>query len=157
MQPDVTIRPYKIDDLDATIDIFLRAVREVSFRDYTPDQIAAWARVEDPTAWGVWRSSRPTWIAETHNQPAGFADLTYDGLLDMMFVHPNFQGVGVASSLLAKVEAEAAAQGLKRIHTEASKTARPFFERKGFRLVKAQQVQKRGQVLDNFLMEKVVP
>jgi putative acetyltransferase len=153
---DVTVRPYTPSDLTATVDIFLRAIREVSSKDYTQAQIDAWAKVEDFAAWGVRRSSRPTWIAQVDERPAGFADLTADGLLDMMFVHPEFQGMGIASRLLQTVETEAGKQGLSRIRTEASRTARPFFERRGFALVEAQQVKKRGQRMDNFLMEKLL-
>ena len=50
--------------------------------------------------------SRPTWIAEVDGQAVGFTDLTADGLLDMMFVHPQFQGRGIASRLLQEVEAD---------------------------------------------------
>ncbi len=85
----------------------------------------------------------------------GFSDLTGDGCLDMMFVHPEFQGRGVASRLLSRVELEALRLGFKRIHTEASRTARPFFERKGFRVIARQTVEKRGQSLENFRMEKL--
>lgn len=64
--------------------------------------------------------------------------------------------MGIASQLLQRVEAEARRQGLSRIRTEASRTARPFFEKRGFTLVKAQKVEKRGQLLENFLMEKQI-
>lgn len=152
---EIVVRPYTVADVDATIEIFLRAVREVSSRDYSPAQVEAWAKVEDRAAWAVRRGSRPTWIAQVGARLAGFADLTSHGLLDMMFVHPEFQGLGIASRLLDAVECEAREQRLGRIYTEASKTARPFFERRGFRLVQAQEVEKRGQVLENFLMEKL--
>ncbi|MCT7378624.1 GNAT family N-acetyltransferase [Chelativorans salis] len=150
----ITVRPYHSADVQDTAEIFLGAITEVSSRDYTPKQIAAWAKVDDQGAWGRARESRPTWIAEVDGQAVGFADLTNDGLLDMMFVHPQFQGVGVASSLLDKVEAQARVAGMSRIFTEASKTAWPFFEKRGFRVVRAQQVEKRGETLENFLMEK---
>jgi putative acetyltransferase len=71
-----------------------------------------------------------------------------------MFVHPEFQGLGIASRLLSRVEDEARMLGLSRIYTEASRTARPFFERKGFRMITKKIVEKRGQTLENFLMEK---
>ncbi len=73
----------------------------------------------------------------------------------MMFVHPEFQGLGIASRLLSRVEEEALKLGFSQIYTEASRTARPFFERRGFRVVKKQVVEKRGQSLENFLMEKL--
>jgi len=53
------------------------------------------------------------------------------------------------------VEEQALKLGFKRIYTEASRTARPFFERKDFRVIARQTVEKRGQSLENFLMEKL--
>ncbi|MFS2178486.1 GNAT family N-acetyltransferase [Rhizobium pisi] len=155
MDERILIRPYAPGDADATIEIFLRAIREVSSKDYLPAQIEAWAQVEDRTLWAERRISRPAWIAEMDGKPVGFSDLTSDGCLDMMFVRPEFQGLGIASGLLSRVEEEALKLEFSRIYTEASRTARPFFERRGFRLIAKQIVEKRGQSLENFLMEKL--
>ncbi|MBX4930918.1 GNAT family N-acetyltransferase [Rhizobium bangladeshense] len=154
MDERIVIRPYAPGDVDATIEIFLRAIREVSSHDYSAAQIEAWARVEDRALWAERRISRPGWIAEIDGQPVGFSDLTGDGCLDMMFVHPDFQGIGVATRLLRRAEKEALRLGFRRVYTEASITARPFFESKGFRVMTGQIVEKRGQSLENFLMEK---
>ncbi|WFU04128.1 GNAT family N-acetyltransferase [Rhizobium sp. CB3171] len=150
----LTVRPYVPADADLTIEIFLRAIREVASKDYNQAQIDAWAKVEDRDAWAKRRSSRPAWIVKYGDVSIGFADLVPDGLLDMMFVHPDYQGMGAASLLLTTVEAEARKQGLGRIFTEASLTARAFFERRGFRVLVSQIVEKRGQTLENFRMEK---
>lgn len=150
----LTIRPYVAADCDATIEIFLRAIREVASKDYSPAQVNAWAQVEDREAWARRRASRPTWIAQNVDVAIGFSDLETDGHLDMMFVRPDYQGRGAASLLLEKVEAKARKQGLERIFTEASLTARHFFERRGFTVLARQTVEKRGQTLDNFRMEK---
>ncbi|MBY3260795.1 GNAT family N-acetyltransferase [Rhizobium laguerreae] len=155
MDDRILIRPYAPSDVDTTIEIFLRAIREVSSKDYSPAEIEAWAKLEDRGLWAERRISRPAWIAEFDGAPVGFSDLTGDGCLDMMFVHPQFQGVGIASRLLSRVEDEALKLGFSRIYTEASRTARPFFQRKGFRVITKQIVEKRGQGLENFLMEKL--
>ena len=152
----ISVRPYLPSDADATADIFFRAIREVAARDYSPTQINAWARIDDRAQWAIRRSSRPGWIAELACKPVGFTDLVPNGYLDLMFVHPEYQGLGVASILLARVEQEARELRLDRIHTEASITARPFFERRGFRVLKSQQVEKRGEILSNFLMDKTL-
>jgi putative acetyltransferase len=151
----LSIRPCRPTDLDAVIAIFLGAVRQVAARDYDQAQIDAWAQV-DRERWDVRRRSRPTWIAEIGQSQAGFADLEPDGHLDMIFVHPSHQGVGVATALLQRVETAARAQDLPRIFTEASITARIFFERRGFRIVARQIVEIRGQKLTNFRMEKAL-
>ncbi|NNU65938.1 GNAT family N-acetyltransferase [Rhizobium indicum] len=155
MDDRILIRHYAPGDVDTTIEIFLRAIREVASKDYSPAEIQAWAKVEDRGLWAERRISRPAWIAEIDGRPVGFSDLTGGGCLDMMFVHPEFQGLGIASRLLSRVEDEALKLGFSRIYTEASRTARPFFERKGFRVITKQIVEKRGQGLENFLMEKL--
>jgi len=150
----LTVRTYVPADADLTMDIFLRAIREVASKDYNQAQVDAWAKIEDREAWAKRRSSRPTWLVQCGSVSIGFADLEPDGHLDMMFVHPDYQGIGAASLLLMTVETEAKRQGLGRIFTEASLTARPFFERRGFTVLTSQTVEKRGQMLKNFRMEK---
>lgn len=149
------LRRYVTTDLDGVIEVFQRAIREVACRDYDPAQVAAWSKVERDD-WEPWRLTRPTWVAVLGEQIVGFSDLEADGHLDMMFVHPAHQGIGIASMLLATVEDAARQQGLARIFTEASITARPFFQRRGFLLDAQQQVTKRGETFTNFRMHKIL-
>ena len=149
------VRAYVPADVDALIDLFRQAVRRTAIRDYTEAQVMAWAPdVVERERWVERRASRPTWVAEIDGRIAGFIDLEPDGHVDMMYVHPEFKGRGVATALMAKLEEAAAAQKLGRLYTEASITAKPFFEKKGFRVISAQTVHVRGQDLVNYRMEK---
>ena len=74
----------------------------------------------------------------------------------MMFVDPAHQGRGVARMLLAYIETRAQDQGIGRLFTEASITARPFFEKCGFDLIAEQEVLLRGQTFTNFRMVKTL-
>jgi putative acetyltransferase len=150
-----SIRPYSSNDLDAVIAVFQGAVREVASRDYNAAQIDAWAQV-DRGGWSLARASKPTWVAEIRSVVIGFSDLEPDGHLDMMFVHPGYQGIGVATALLETVQAAAVSLNRAKIFTEASITARPFFERRGFVVAGPQMVEKRGQTLRNFKMTKLL-
>jgi putative acetyltransferase len=154
---DILIRPYAPADLDAVMTLFARAVREIASRDYTPAQIKAWAEPAlDRAVWTARLDRRPTFVAVRNGAIAGFSDLEADGRIDMMFVHPDHQRRGVASALLGHVEALARAQGHNRLFTEASITARPLFERFGFRVVAAQTVERRGQRFRNYRMERIL-
>ena len=44
----------------------------------------------------------------------------------------------------------------ERVLTQASITAKGFFEKRGFVLVKKQYVERQGKVLTNFIMEKSI-
>ena len=149
----VSLRLYRREDLDGVIEVFQRAIREVACRDYDAGQIAAWSAV-DRDEWDDWRLTRPTWVAVLDGRIVGFSDLEADGHLDMMFVHPETQGIGVASLLLGQVEAAAREQGLDLIFTEASLTARPFFAARGFDMIERQQVIADGETFVNFRMHK---
>jgi len=149
------VRDYVPADVDALIDLFRQAVRRVAIRDYSEAQVKAWAPdTAEREKWVERRASRPTWVAEIDGKVAGFTDLEPDGHVDMMYVHPDFKGRGVANALMARVEAAAAEQRLGRLYTEASITAKPFFEKKGFRVIAPQTVHVRGQDLVNYRMEK---
>ena len=74
-----------------------------------------------------------------------------DGYLDRLYVHRDHQGRGIATALCDSLEAGC---GVPCFTTHASLTARPFFERRGYRVVRAQQVERRGVLLPNFVMEK---
>ncbi|MDR5808242.1 GNAT family N-acetyltransferase [Caballeronia sp. LZ019] len=153
--PLIEIRPYRPSDLDGIIDLFLRAVRETASADYNEKQIEAWAQA-DPDEWALARASRPTWVAFTDGQLAGSADLEKNGLIDMMFVHPDHQRKGVATALLARIEAEADEAGIRVLHTYSSATGREFFEYCGFTMLLARAVVVRGQRFVQLIMEKVL-
>lgn len=155
MSAAVHIRAYSEADLDALIDLFTSSVRQVASRDYSPAQIEAWAPVAvNREQWATRLGSRPTYVAEASGQIVGFSDLEPDGHIDMLFVHADHQGQGVARALLDHITARAHEQGIARLFTEASITARLFFERNGFDQIEAQDVELRGQSFRNYRMAK---
>lgn len=148
------IRPYDPADGPTLTTLFRDTVRRVDSRDYSPEQIRAWAPDEFPPEWARKFAERFTLVAEADGQVVGFGELDPDGHINRFYVHADCQGRGVGRALLAALEAEAARRGLHRLYTEASITARPFFERLGFATLAAQEVECRGEQFVNFRMEK---
>ncbi|MEO1599208.1 MAG: GNAT family N-acetyltransferase [Pseudomonadota bacterium] len=92
-------------------------------------------------------------VAETDGaEIAGFMSLTPEGVVDMAYVAPKWMGKGVALVLYSALIARAREVGLARLTTDASHLARPFFERRGWRLLTEQQVERHGVRLTNFKM-----
>ena len=77
-------------------------------------------------------------------------------IVHSLFVHAEYQSRGIGSGLLEQAEAYAHMQGAVRITSEVSLTARPFFERKGYRVDREQQIDRGGVLLTNFLMYKTL-
>ena len=150
----ITPRPYRSDDAPALLNLFRDTVRRVNSRDYSREQIAAWASDDiDPTAWAERFNGRYVVVAEADQQPVGFAELVPDGHIDRVYVSADWQSRGVGRQMLAALIAEAHRLQIPRLSVEASITARPFFERLGFIVLAKQFVTCRGVEFENYRME----
>ena len=149
------IRAYQAQDARSIVQLFYETVRSVNRAHYSDEQVAAWApEVPDPREWHSRMAGRRTLVAENDGEVVGFAELEKSGHLDMLYVRKDAVGTGVGGKLYEAVEREVRDLGLKKVFTEASITARPFFERRGFRVVREPSVVVRGVDLTNFVMEK---
>ena len=146
------LRRYTPGDCPAMAVLFQETVRTVNAADYAPEQLAAWAGGEvDLPAWDRSFRARLTLVAEEAGELIGFADMDASGYLDRLYVRRDHLRQGVATALCDALEA---AVDAPRFVTHASITARPFFAHRGYRLLREQQVQRRGVTLTNFVMEK---
>jgi putative acetyltransferase len=153
----VRVRVYRPGETGSLARLFTDTVRAVNSIDYSPEQIAAWA--PEPPDLGHWRqrlSSQKLFVAELDAEITGFAAFEGNGHLDQLYVHHRFQRRGVATALCQRVEQEACSRGIARIFTEASITARPFFEHIGFQMIAPQIVEYRNVSFTNFCMEKLL-
>lgn len=152
------LRPYVPADAVPTLDVFQRAIRSTAAADYTPEQIAAWSSDDrDRREWAAARAAADTVVAVDEGRVVGFIDIDGDGYIDMLFVDPGFGRRGVAAALLEVVVVAARAAGIVELTTNASLTARPFFERYGFGVVAEQHPVVRGVQLTNFALRRVLP
>ena len=147
------LRLYEHQDCPALARLFFDTVRTVNRRDYSQAQVEVWAPMEgDLAALDTSLSAHHTLVAVEGEKIVGFADMSPDGYLDRLYVHKDHQGQGIATSLCDALEGACPSS---RLTTHASLTARPFFEDRGYRVVRAQQVERRGILLPNFVMEKI--
>ncbi|WP_136484645.1 GNAT family N-acetyltransferase [Vibrio sp. H11] len=149
------IRRYKTDDALTLRELFISTVHHINQRDYTQEQLCAWAPVEfDAVLWDTQLTLLNPYVVHLNGKIVGYADLQPDGLIDHFFCHYQHQGQGIGRFLMQHVLIKAQQRGIKRLHAHVSITARPFFEHMGFRVVKAQQVTVQEQTLTNYLMER---
>lgn len=148
----MTIREYRSSDLREIVELFYDTVHTVNAKDYTPEQLNAWAdgRV-DMAEWGRSLMEHITLVAEDGGRIVGFGDIDPSGYLDRLYVHKDCQRQGVATALCDALEGAVYAE---RIVTHASITARPFFEKRGYEVAWEQQELRHGTALTNYRMEK---
>lgn len=150
-------RLYQPGDLPGLIELYRETVHAVGAAHYTRQELTAWAPDDlCPEDWAPRLTRNTGLVAEDEGALLGFAELSPDGAVDMLYVHKDHQGRGIASALLAELEARARDRGLTRLTTNASRAAKPFFLGRGFILVAAQTVVRRGVGIENFRMEKIL-
>ena len=146
------IRLYRTADLPALLALFYDTVHTVCAGDYSPAQLDAWAPAKpDASTWDASLRSRTTLVTEEGGNIPGFGNIGPDGHLDLLYVLRDRLRRGVASVLGDFLES---LYPVDRVTVHASETTRPFFEQRGYRLLRPQQVERRGQVLTNYVMER---
>ncbi|MEH2287919.1 GNAT family N-acetyltransferase [Nostoc sp.] len=149
------LRIYEIADTEEIMKLFYDTIHEVNIHDYTQEQVAAWALANmDIEVWIKSLGSKFTYVAEEQDKIIGFGELEANGHINRFYCHKDFQRKGVGKKILEQIELKANSLGVDKLFTEASITAKPFFESQGFIVIKKQEVERIGQKLINFVMEK---
>lgn len=145
------IRRYKEADCEELAKLFYDTVHTVNAKDYTEKQLDAWATgKEDLEKWNSSLEKHFTLVATNNGMIVGFGDMDRTGYLDHLYVHSKYQGVGIGSSICDLLEKYAN----EKIVTHSSITAKTFFEKRGYKVVKKQQINRQGIILVNYVMEK---
>lgn len=151
----ITIRQATSNDLEKVVQLFRETIEAINAKDYSPEQINVWKNGS---------SKREKWLnkfaeqyfllAEINNRIAGFGSITPGGYLDFMYVNKDHQNMGVATEIYNELENFAQTNHLDKITSDVSITAKSFFERKGFEVIREQQADINGIKLTNYKMQK---
>lgn len=144
------IRKYRDGDCETVSQLFYDTVHTVNAKDYSSEQLAAWAN--SPDCLKSRREdliSQETLIAEINGVIVGFGSIDNSGCLDLLFVRKDYLNQGVASALCNELE-----KGFSVVRVFSSVTAKSFFENRGYIVVKSQEAERLGIKLKNYEMEK---
>lgn len=146
------IREYEPSDCTAIAEMFYNTVHSVNAGDYTKEQLDAWTDGNiDLNKWNESFLKHYTVVAVDDDTVVGFGDIDMSGYLDRLYVHRDYQRKGIAALICDDLESSVDAG---TIYTYASITAKPFFEKRGYKAVRKRYVKRRGVTLINYLMEK---
>ena len=152
----MNIREYNSDDSKAVYELFFNTVHSVNAADYTEIQLDAWAPKEmDLNIWNnrLLRNNYAV-VPELNGVIVGIGTADDIGYFDILYVHKDYQRMGIASLIANDIEKYLCRKGVKTITTNASITARPFFEKRRYHVQEKQNVECRGQFLTIFRMIK---
>lgn len=151
------LRPFLPADAMALRAIFVQAVDELAAEDYDEAQRAAWIETaEDGAAFAGRLADMLTLIVVENGAPIGFASLKDKRVIEMLYVHPLRARQGVATTLVDAMEKLAAAAGTAKISVEASDTALPLFDARGYQPERRQSLAMGDTWISNTVMSKAL-
>ena len=99
------LREYIPSDCAQLAELFYQTVHSVNAKDYTKEQLDAWATGEvDLQAWDASFRAHRTIVATESGKIVGFGDMDETGYLDRLYVHKDYQGQGIASAICDELE-----------------------------------------------------
>ncbi|MEC5384206.1 GNAT family N-acetyltransferase [Uliginosibacterium sp. H3] len=153
--PDATFETcdFNVADAAELAQIFRDAINVSAASEYSPEQLAAWARsADDEAAFAAALSEGWVRIAVDDEGIVGFAQLNMPGHLAMLYTAPRAARQGVATLLMDDMHMLAGAMGAKTITAEASSLARAFLATQGFRDTGTEVVERHGVSFTRYLM-----
>ncbi len=154
----IILREYHSEDCTEIMQLFYDTIHSVNAADYNENQLNAWApklKDNDIAYWDSRFLQDHAVVAEKDGIIVGIGTSKSAGYFDMLYVHKDYQRIGVATLIADRIEKYFRSNGVMTLTTDASITAKPFFENRGYVVIKEQTVETRGQLFTNYKMQKI--
>ncbi len=149
----ITVREYRLSDCKRITELFYDTVHKVNIKDYTEEQIEAWAgTIPNAEDWDRSFQEHITGVAVKCGEIVGFGDIDKFGYIDRLYVDSLHQNEGVGKKLCDWLENKI---DVRKYTVFASITAKGFFEKRGYKVVKENYVNRCGIILKNYFMYKI--
>ncbi|MDF2274184.1 GNAT family N-acetyltransferase [Aeromonas caviae] len=138
------IVPLEEAHIPRLLDLFEQSVRRLGPAHYSPEQVEQWARGAHHPGLASQLREHHGWVIEQDDVPLGFATLSDDGHLSLLYVSADHPRQGLGTLLLERVLAAASQMGLGSLTTEASAFSLALFLRHDFLLTGLETVERGG-------------
>jgi len=113
-----------------------QTIRNVNSGDYSEDIIQDWTTQTNTQSFRKKAHEHKRWVAIEKNKIIGFCDHNFKCELSRIYVHKDHLRKGVGSRLLKVAEDSLKKLGCKEIHIESTITAKDFYEKNGYKVIK---------------------
>lgn len=148
------IRSAKDGDYAAIARLHRQTIRNVNSKDYTEDQIRAWSALTNANRFRNSASKCKRWVAVVNDKVVGFCDHALDGEFWGLYVHKDHIGKGIGSRLIRTAESSLRKMGFKKVTLKATVTAKEFYKKQGYKVIKKDLHTINGKELEIFVMTK---
>jgi len=150
------LRPYDTSDTAALLDLFRDTVLSVNSKDYPQEQLAAWAPpLPDLKKKQARFKNSKTVVAQLDNKIVGFGNLSSDlTSIGMLYVHKDHLKDKIGTRILNSLEKKLIKREVKTAVADVNITAKPFFEKSGYHVLKENKKNLNGIEFLSYTMEK---
>ncbi len=148
------IRKFRVEDSAQVARMHRDTIRIVNSRDYPKDQIEVWSKRSTAERFRKSKHSILRFVAVEKDKIIGFSDYNNSGELTGLYIHKSYQGKGVGKKLLKKIETSAIKKGLKELYLYSTITARDFYKKNGYKVIRKTKCNIGGEKLAVFFMKK---
>lgn len=155
--PRIRYREALARDAGDQAEVFYHAVMQGAAAHYTRSQRDAWvsALPRDANAWAARQALYTTLVAECDGRCVGFLELEpHSGRIVTLYVWPSLARRGIGSTLLIHAERLLIERGVGRASIEASLMLTVGLERRGWRDLGHEYVERNGERLSRHRLEK---
>jgi putative acetyltransferase len=131
-------------------------IRHINSQNYPEDIIEIWSGRTNAKRFRDNARKCKRWVAVEKNKIIGFVDHGDDDELWGLYIHKNYVGKGVGSRLLKTAEDSLKKQGVEIIKIKSTITAKKFYEKHGYKVLKKALHQILDKKLGIYIMAKVM-
>ncbi len=151
----MNVRKYLPGEEKYIWELYYETIHNINIHDYTNEQIEAWAPSDlNESVWTNKIIEIDPYVVVIETKIVAYADLQENGYIDHFYCHHEHQRKGIGSFLFSFLEQLAISRNINKLISDVSITAKPFFESKGFIVIKKQYLNMKGQFLENYKMAK---
>ena len=152
---DIVIKKAVLDNLTEIQDLFKQTIMATCQKEYTLKERTVWSNaVQKTEKWTNSIQNEYFIIAIIDKKIVGFSSLKSNDYLNLMYVHKDYTRKGIANKMFKNIKAKSDELGGGKLSADVSKTARPFFEKKGFRVIKENKNLIENKIVINYRMSQ---
>ncbi|MEO3430345.1 GNAT family N-acetyltransferase [Pelagibius sp. CAU 1746] len=147
--PRYRLRPGKPSDAQSLLAVQDRAVRKLARGVYSDSQVESWVQGNSPERYvAAMREDREQFLVAVARLRGIVGFCAYkDEEVRSLYIDPDWSRLGLGTALLQRAEADIATAGHAKIVIGASLVGLPFYESRGYRVIRHRHWRTRGGLM----------
>ncbi len=133
-----------------------KTIRTINAQDYPPRVIAVWSGITSAQRFRESADMCNRWVAVKKSKIVGYCDHNFNCEIWGLYVHADYLKKGIGKKLLTVLEKSLKKQGCGHIQLKATITAKSFYLKHGYRVVKKIPYRMQHVTLDIYRMSKKI-